>query len=420
MKLLLFLTLLIPATMIVAADFTVPGSTAINGNLSVTGTINSSGAVTNSNLTASQAVFTDASKVLSSTGTSTGLRAALSDPTGTESAVFQNSPTLKEAVVITNATSANVSLTINGPSGGTNDLFRANAGGTNSFRVDKNGNINVAGGTATAVSIGFGGVSNAGFYFGSPNLWLASGGNTIIGLASDSSVRLQSGGHFSFTSSSTSAAGTEDTIILRDSPATVQQGSDAASPVDQTFKSADGSGTDKNGAKLTVEGGQSTGTGRGGPAVIRTAVTHVTSSSTANIYEERAHYVPKFVTLTDNTIATIFSVTLPATNSIGMTFTCTIECSDGTDFQSLTTPVTIDAVNKAGTISPVVRPSAAQTDPAGGGTLSVTYAVADGGSNTLNVRVTADTSLTSLLYLRARIVMTGINSIGAGVVINEI
>lgn len=211
-----------------------------------------------------------------------------------------------------------------------------------------------------------------------------------------------------------------DTVLVRDGANTLQLGSDAASPSSQTLKANDGSGTDKNGGNLTVEGGQSTGAGRGGAVIIQTAVTSTTGSS-ANAYHNRARYVPKFIDLTDNTATTIFQVTLPTTNSVGIEFVCTIQASDGTDFQSLTTPVVIDAVAKSATITAVVAPTGAQTVlAASAGTLSVTYTVVDAGSNTLNVKVTADTSLSSLTYLRARLVMTAINGVGTGWSITEI
>lgn len=211
-----------------------------------------------------------------------------------------------------------------------------------------------------------------------------------------------------------------DTFIYRDSAATVQLGADAATATAQTLKSHDGSGTDKAGANLTLEGGQGTGTGNPGGLAIRTASSSPTSASTANAYQDRARYVPKFVTLTDATATAIFTVTLPATNSIGMSFTCTVYAGDGTDTQSLSTIVTVDAVAKTTTITPVLAPTAAQTALAGSaGTLSVTYTVIDSGSNLLTVKCNADTSLTST-YLRAKIVMDAINIHGAGTVINEL
>lgn len=197
--------------------------------------------------------------------------------------------------------------------------------------------------------------------------------------------------------------------------------SDVASPTAYTVQGNSGSGSDKAGGPLTISGGQSTGTGRAGAVVIQTGTTS-TTGSTANALNDRARYVPKFVDLTDNTPTTLFTVALPATNTIGISFTCTIQASDGTDFQSLTTPVTIDAVAKTTTITAVVAPTAAQTALAAsnGSTLSVTYTVVDAGSNVLDVKVTADTSFGSPTYLRAKIVMTGINGMGAGWSITEI
>ncbi len=94
----------------------------------------------------------------------------------------------------------------------------------------------------------------------------------------DHSLRLRSDGSFEFASTA-AANGTGDTFIGRDAAAILQQGQDSATPIVQTFKGPDGSGTDIAGADLSLAGGQGTGTGAGGSLVIKTAPAGSTGAS---------------------------------------------------------------------------------------------------------------------------------------------
>lgn len=316
-----------------------------------------------------------------------------------------------KSITITNGSSGS-DVVINGS---TNNvwLLNANIGGVSYGGITNNGQWLFPDGSAAAPSICFASTadgSGTGFWMpGNNQIYVAINGTSTV-LFNSTSMLIPTANNISWS----------DLFLSRDNTATLQLGSDGASTVAQTIKAADGSGTDKDGSSLTLEGGQSTGTGRGGTFVIRTAKSGAASASTANAYEDRARYVPKYVDLLDGVATNLFTVTLPATNIIGMSFTCTVMAGNGTDFQSLTTQVTVDAVAKTTTITPVVAPTGAQSALAGSsGTLSVTYSVSDAGSNVLNVKCLADTSLTPT-FLRAKIVMTGINIMGAGVVINEL
>lgn len=313
-------------------------------------------------------------------------------------------------------TASQVGLAVNGFAGQAAAISTFGAGGTNYTYVTNNGYI-----YTPELHITSG--PNIGSVYLSANEWIQAYSGTmninvsgVVGASVSQTAVNMRGSQLGFGGYST-----PDCIVGREGAAIVQIGADAASPIAQTLKSCDGSGTDKNGGSLTLEGGQSTGTGRGGGVVMRTSTTSTTGSS-ANAYQDRARYVPKFIDLTDNTATTLFTVSLPATNVIGIQFICTVQASDGTDFQSLTTPVTVDAVAKTTTITTVVTPTAAQTAVAASSaaTLSVTYTVVDAGSNVLAVKATADTSFGSPTYLRAKIVMTAINGIGAGWSITEI
>lgn len=210
-------------------------------------------------------------------------------------------------------------------------------------------------------------------------------------------------------------ANTIDLFIGRGSAAaTFQLGLDAASPVGQIIKAPDGSGTDKNGGNLTLEAGQSTGAANSAAAgyvKVRTANV-VDTGAALNSYAERAHYIPKWVNLTESTATQLFTFPVSATNFVGLTATVTVYATDGTDFQCLTTPVTMDAIAKTTTITTVGTPTAAQTTLAGSaGTLSVTYTFIDNGSNVASLKCNAVSSLTQTT-LRAWVVVTAINSNG--------
>jgi len=242
----------------------------------------------------------------------------------------------------------------------------------------------------------------------------SAGGQIIAGATS----LISWAGHGSMNMITTGTLLVQDNV--GDSTQTIQLGANTATPGTGTFQAASGSGTDKGSSTAILSDGLSTGTGSGGGVRIRTSRTGSASASTSNTLMDRARYVAKYVTLTNATASPIFTVTLPATNSVGVAFTCTVYAGDGTDFQSLSTDVSVDAVAKTTTITPVVRPTGAQTDLAGSsGTLSVTYTVVDSGSNLLTVKCNANSSLTPT-YLRAEIVMKAINPHGTGVVINEL
>ena len=74
-------------------------------------------------------------------------------------------------------------------------------------------------------------------------------------------------------------------------------GQNVASPSSVYIRPGDGSGTDKIGGNLTIQGGISTGTGRGGALIHQTSLSS-TTSSTANTLSTRRYESAKFVDLT--------------------------------------------------------------------------------------------------------------------------
>lgn len=72
---------------------------------------------------------------------------------------------------------------------------------------------------------------------------------------------------------------TNPALLGREDAAIFQQGVDSATPVAQTYKAPDGSGTDVAGASMTHAPGRGTGTGAGGPYIIATAPAGSTGST---------------------------------------------------------------------------------------------------------------------------------------------
>lgn len=175
-------------------------------------------------------------------------------------------------------------------------------------------------------------------------------------------------------SSSGTADGNMSAVFRWDAAASIQMGVDAASAIDQIFKAHDGSGTDKDGAALTLAGGQSTGSGRGGALVGKTSLTESTGSS-ANSYSTRRYDSAKYVNLTESAATLFANIAVPNSKYAGARLICTVTANDGTDYQSLTSEVTVDAVNKAGTVTTTVT-AVDNTTAASSGTLSCTYTAA--------------------------------------------
>lgn len=196
----------------------------------------------------------------------------------------------------------------------------------------------------------------------------------------------------SFTWSSGADAGTGgNTSLYQDAAATIQMGADAAAAIHQGFKSHDGSGTDKAGANLSLGGGQSTGTGRGGDVIIKTAHTS-TTGNTANSHTTRQYHAAKWVDLTETTATTFANIAVASGKYSGAVLVCTVNASDGTDHQCLTSTVNLNAINKAGTVTATIT-QVDGTTAASAGTLTVTFTAVTSG-NTVDIKADATSSLT--------------------------
>lgn len=331
-------------------------------------------------------------------------------PTWTAAHVFAASS--GNPVTITNAATTQVGLTVNGFAGQTNDVAVLTAGGTNFFRLDNRGTWWTPK-TDNQVYYGLS-ATNTG-------MGLASGGGTLFyqgvqvagwGLPSANETGFRV---FNRPNSAYAFYMVCDQDTALTTPA-FQLGIDSSStPAPAIFKGADGSGTDKVGGDYYSEGGQGTGTGRGGSVIERTTPSS-TTSSTANTYSMRRYTSAKAVTLTDATATTFANIAVASSKFAGATLTCTVTARDATDFQSLTSIVRVDAVNKAGTVTATVTQTD-NTTAASAGTLTCAYTVAASG-NTFDIKANADTSLTPTA-MSITWMITALNSDGVGTVVPQ-
>lgn len=168
-------------------------------------------------------------------------------------------------------------------------------------------------------------------------------------------------------------------------------GPDDATANDGTLKGASGVGTDKDGGKIIVAGGKSTGTGRGGALVGQTSPSSTTGSS-ANSYSTRSYFSAKEAALTESSATLFANITVAASKAFGATVNCTLMANDASDFQVLRSVLDVSAVNKGGTAT-VALVQTDKTQPSFTGTLSCTYTAVVNG-NSIDLKANAVSSLT--------------------------
>lgn len=292
------------------------------------------------------------------------------------------------SVVLTNNPTTTVPLQINATNGTTTNIFEANSGGTNYWKVTKDGDL-IPGVVGRNIGTSTSSGSPANIYA----ITDISTGSACRGLYGifGTQVRLNA-----------------NVFLESDSAAVLQIGSDAATATAQTIKAHDGSGTDKDGAKLTLEGGQSTGTGVPGSFDIATSLSGETSASTANAYSLRYHAKGKFVPLTHATTNAIIKFSLPANKLCGGSITALCYATNSTPhLQALTSEIQFAAVavgtTITGTISQVDNPLAADS-----GTLTCAYTLVDNGDNTFYISANPNSSLSSPTE-RCKLVVTAMN-----------
>lgn len=213
-------------------------------------------------------------------------------------------------------------------------------------------------------------------------------------------------GYLGFATSNTGVTG--DAFLSRKAAAEIQMGADVnAAPVPQAFTAHSGiTGTNIAGANFTRAGGTSTGTGRGGDLITKTANSGA-SGTTANSYTTRSYHSAKWVDLTESTATTFCNIAVAASKYMGCKLICTINSDDATDFQAITSELILGAVNKAGTVSATIT-QVDGTTAASAGTLTCTYTAVVNG-NSVDIKANAVSSLTQTT-LRAKWSIVSLNT----------
>lgn len=234
--------------------------------------------------------------------------------------------------------------------GGTPNLIDAQLSGVTKFNVSSAGIVTAASSFISGSNFK---APDAGFFY-----WA---NRSIIGSSSDGKVELQNNAQTSFTS--------------------LELGIDSANPpTTVTLRAANGVGTDKVSGGLTLATGTTTGSGVPNSIDIKTSIKGTVSSSTVQVLKTRVHISGVITTLTESSATKHTTITLASGKSGSYFVKCQTRADDGTDFQTRTDTLQIDAVNKAGTVTVAVSvvASSAQTST---GTLTTTWTAAANGNN---------------------------------------
>jgi hypothetical protein len=309
---------------------------------------------------------------------------------------------IQDVINLTNTTTystnaASVNQIVKAPANVLTNLTEwQNSSGTILASVRSNGTFMAADGTAPLPSFAFVSDNTLGVFKPAVNsLGFGTVGTErmrVVGQGSGGVLFIPSPAGLGFISVGTTIGGA-DTHLCRDSAATLQLGADAVAPVAQTIKAHDATGTDIAGANLTLEGGQSTGNGRGGSYIVKTSLSTTNTAATTNSYSTRAYLSAKYVNLTESSATLVLNVSLATNRYCGIRLLGTTYADNGTDYQVVTETLAIAAVNKNGTVTTAVSASSPAATLTSSGTLTTAWtAVAN--SNGIDIKNNAVSSLT--------------------------
>lgn len=286
----------------------------------------------------------------------------------TNDAVWQDSPVLPGATITNMTVSSN--LTVAGAA------VRPIAAGANITFSTNSGVITIAGSAGGGGSV----TANTNQFATNSTLTLKDGAwvtnLSVYGVGVNVGTgQLRLGGSY----------GTVDLQLLRDDAATLQLGTNAASPTTQTVKAHNGLGTDVAGAALVVAGGKSTGAGIGGALVAKTSQIGG-SGSAVNDYTTRHYVYAGIKTFTESAAVSFVKITLPNASFGAAEVFITFRASDGFGNWNCSSDVLhLSAVNDGSTLWSGA-PSVGTQSVSGTGTLTVTYSSFDNGDGTFSIR----------------------------------
>lgn len=320
--------------------------------------------------------------VMTSIQASNGVGVGL-PPTGNGNVDATNLITVNKGFIQTNTAGTNVfigqvMIGTNNTGDNTNILQVATSNNRKTFNIETNGTVWVNGPmTNTATFRG------STIYYGSGGLRAETTGSTI-----------------------TMGNGTQ---VLDDGLGNVQFGADSTAPAPVRIHGGDATSTDNRASPLSLETGFSTGLGTSTNVAIKTSLEKTVSGSGANSMSTRFLAAGSPVTLTAGSATVIGNIAFAGTsNYLGAELTVTVNAIDATsDYQSITTKMLVDAVSKAGTVTPAIAMIKTNT-AVSSGTITAEFTVA-ANANSVDIQCNAASSLTET-NLTAKYVITALNS----------
>lgn len=148
--------------------------------------------------------------------------------------------------------------------------------------------------------------------------------------------------------------------------------------------------TDKNGGKLSIVPGISTGLGKGTVAIKRNFRDSATGTSDNAQYD--ALLIPAVINLSNNSVIEIFDISLTAGSITGGKIEFSISVSGGGELQEYTGVVFYCAVNKGGTYTTQINEGATIAKVITSGTLITSWAISTG-TDKITITLNAASSL---------------------------
>lgn len=214
-------------------------------------------------------------------------------------------------------------------------------------------------------------------------------GLILFGTTTTTDVWMGSAGTFGWSNNTNPGSGSLDTTLSREGAAVFQAGADVnGTGVAQTFKGPDGiTGSNVIGGNFTVSSGIGTGNGAGAQTSLGRAIMTASGTSAQTRTQAVTACESKTLSNTTATATAIANVALASNSSGAVRITVSVQCTDGTNFDSDLVTSYVGYVNKAAAVTvgtPVTTASAAANN-SGSCTVAPTF-VANG--NSIDIKVT--------------------------------
>lgn len=217
-----------------------------------------------------------------------------------------------------------------------------------------------------------------------------SGGTPLFSVDQSGRAQFRHDSSFGF-GSSTGGAIANDTFFTREGTAIFQLGADVnGTGVAYVIKASDGiTGTDKIGGNLTLSSGIGTGLGAGAKTALgRTIMGAATGTTAQTRVDGVASCESKTISNTTATATALANIALASNSSGAARVTVSVQCNDGTNFDSDLVTSYVAYVNKATVLTigtPVTTASAAANNS---GSCTVVPTFVANGTTSIDIKVT--------------------------------